>query len=76
MLINLDSHIYEDKILKSDSLNYSYLLTTGFNLTNLRAVFPCFDQPEFRSTFNFTVFHSEDYSMVTNSEEVTKEGPM
>lgn len=65
----------------SDSLalfiSLSYLLSTGFNATNLRQLFPCFDQPEYRTTFNFTVYHTEGYTLIINADEVdTSDGPV
>lgn len=64
------------KYLSAIDLPYRYLLTTGYKETSLRAVFPCFDQSEFKSTFKFTIFYNPEFSLITNAGEVLTEGPL
>lgn len=52
----------------------SFLITTGSGVTHLRNLFPCYDQPEFRTTFKITVYHPEGV-VISNLGRHVPEGP-
>jgi aminopeptidase N len=49
------------------------LASTLFELSDARSAFPCFDEPEFKATFNLQIEHSSAYSAVSNTPGKVKE---
>lgn len=49
----------------------------GPHNTNLRSIFPCYDEPEFRATYQFDIFYPAEYTLVVNShDEVPNRGAL
>jgi len=43
-----------------------YMLTTQFEAADARAAFPCFDEPEFKATFDVTLVVDRDLTAISN----------
>ncbi|MDE1855796.1 MAG: M1 family metallopeptidase [Candidatus Micrarchaeota archaeon] len=43
-----------------------YILTSQFEAPNARAAFPCFDEPEFKATFDVSFIIDEKYDAISN----------
>lgn len=47
-----------------------YFIATKFEPTYARWAFPCFDEPEYKSTFEITVLHPPQYVALSNEREL------
>lgn len=44
------------------------LVSTQFNSIGARRLFPCWDEPAFKATFDITLKHSKKYNVISNME--------
>src|SRR5438309_994163 len=51
-----------------DPVDGRVYLHTQFETFDAHRVFPCFDQPDLKATFDFTVFAPEDWVVVSNTQ--------
>ena len=50
--------------------NFRYYLATHMQPTYARKVFPCYDEPKFKSVFNLTIVHRKGYHAISNMDSV------
>ncbi|CAH0553352.1 unnamed protein product [Brassicogethes aeneus] len=48
-----------------------YLVTTQFQPTHARSAFPCFDEPEFKATFQVKIEHPKSVTALSNTKGTT-----
>lgn len=51
----------------TDQRKKQYLIESYFEPTFARRAFPCFDEPDFKSTFSIEITHPAEYTAVSNS---------
>lgn len=56
---------------KDQSGKDQVLLSTQFEAIEARTAFPCFDEPNLKATFSFTITVAEDYTALSNTPIVT-----
>lgn len=49
------------------------MVATNFNPTNARKVFPCFDEPQLKATFDITIQHPIGSFALANTKEAVSE---
>jgi aminopeptidase N len=57
-----------------DPVDGRHYLHTQFESNDAHRVYACFDQPDLKATFNFTVRAPEDWVVVSNSTPTSREG--
>lgn len=55
--------------LKESLLYCRFLAATKMEPTYARNVFPCFDEPEMKAVFNFTIIHRRDTMALGNEHK-------
>lgn len=50
-----------------------FLATTQFEPTWARQAFPCYDEPEYKASFELTIIHEKNLNAIANTEGVTEE---
>jgi len=63
---------YRSKFTDIDG-NEQYIATTQFESTDARRAFPCWDEPDFKATFETTLVVPSDLMAITNTAEVARE---
>lgn len=61
---------YKSSYMENHKLKHMYV--TQFEPTGARLVFPCFDEPYFKATFQLSVKSSEDYTILSNTSIKSK----
>jgi aminopeptidase N len=61
--------LYRSSYLNSTGIR-KWLATTQFQKLGARMAFPCWDEPNFKSTFNITLGRPEDYNSLTNGRRI------
>jgi len=51
---------------------YRWLYATHFQTIGARQIFPCWDEPEFKATFNISIKHRKEYTVLSNMNYNTK----
>jgi len=64
---------YRSKFTDVDG-NEQYIATTQFESTDARRAFPCWDEPDFKATFETTLVVPSDLMAITNTSEVSRHG--
>lgn len=54
------------KFLKTSNLIFSFYVATHAKPNFARRIFPCYDEPSFKSSFKLTLFHNEKYEALSN----------
>ena len=62
---------YRSKFTDVDG-NEQYIATTQFESTDARRAFPCWDEPDFKATFETTLVVPSDLMAITNTSEVSR----
>ncbi|XP_063706145.1 aminopeptidase N-like [Culicoides brevitarsis] len=57
--------IFEDYY--KDNGTTSHFISTNFEFGNAKRAFPCFDDPQYKNTFQIKLKHTRDYSVVGNT---------
>ncbi|XP_073949016.1 glutamyl aminopeptidase-like [Choristoneura fumiferana] len=52
--------------------NGGTMVATLFEATHAREAFPCFDEPDFKATFDITIIKPQNYVALSNMNEVSK----
>ncbi|OTF72637.1 hypothetical protein BLA29_000862, partial [Euroglyphus maynei] len=60
------SGLYLSQYKRSDTRETVKLATTQFEAGYARKAFPCFDEPQFKSTFALQIEHGSNYSAISN----------
>lgn len=63
---------YRSKFTDVDG-NEQYIATTQFESTDARRAFPCWDEPDFKATFETTLVVPSDLMAITNTAEVARQ---
>lgn len=66
---------YKSSYIASDGATQVYLGTTQFQPTSARKAFPCFDEPNYKATFDITIKHPSMYNAVGNTAATSKLDP-
>ncbi|XP_054706486.1 uncharacterized protein LOC129216302 [Uloborus diversus] len=59
--------LYKSSYVNPETKERRYLATTEFEAIDARRMFPCFDEPSFKATFNVTLYHDPSYIALSNT---------
>ncbi|KAG5680752.1 hypothetical protein PVAND_010239 [Polypedilum vanderplanki] len=59
---------YRSQYQLANETVFRYIAGTQFEPTRARSAFPCFDEPEYKATFELTITHGSKYHALSNTE--------